>query len=135
MPGIPKQLEHNLSIVVTLHFDREWCEKFFTLSEDQNISLHTQDNGGIVQGVAIMTKIGTLLSVHLQGYLVHHVTMTFKKVIRIGESVTVLLSRKDNKKAVTHVAVLIRDSTGGDVAEAMVHLVTQKILSRAMTHT
>ena len=51
-------------------FDTAWCEKFFVLSADRNISLHrpkSQDGRSLVQGVALVSVMGSVAS-----YAVHN---------------------------------------------------------------
>ncbi len=73
----------------TICFDREWCQKFFELSEDHNKDLHNTVSGlRIVQGVAIVTKLGTVVSNTLPGYMVAKIgVIAFKQITRVGDYV------------------------------------------------
>jgi hypothetical protein len=66
--------------------DSEWTRAFFALSGDQNHALHG-DEGNIVQGVAIITKIGTVLSARFPGYVVTSIgALEFKAPVIIGNT-------------------------------------------------
>ncbi len=71
-----------------LHFEPEWCVNFFDLSGDQNHKLHSPSFAGIVQGMAILTKLGTVISKRIPGYMVAKMSnISFRQQVHIGNNV------------------------------------------------
>ena len=129
--GISDQLEKDVPFMVTVHFGKGWCDTFFKLTEDVNDSLHTETGQNIVQGAAIFAKIGTLMSIHMKGYLVHQVNqLIFKKPVRVGESVYVIMRRFGRGKAANTVTVTVQNHCSEEICTAEVVLVSEKIFAR-----
>ncbi len=103
----------------TICFDREWCQKFFELSEDHNRDLHDTLNGlRIVQGVAIITKLGTVVSSILPSYMVAKIgVIAFKKITRVGDYVHIDLECVQAKGTFLRIKATLTEVGDGLITE------------------
>lgn len=73
-------------------FSTEWCLEYFKLSGDKNMHLHGENGQGIVQGTALITRVGSLVSNVLPSYQLRTIIkISFLQEIHIGEMVTMSL--------------------------------------------
>lgn len=129
--GISDQLKEGVPFMVMVHFGTKWCKAFLELSGDENDTLHSKEGRRIVQGAAIFTKIGTLLSVHMKGYMVHQVNhLIFKKPVHIGESVSIIMRRHASRPIRTTVVVTIHNGSE-EIGTAEIVLVSEMFLARS----
>lgn len=107
-----------------ISFGSEWCRAYFELSGDINKTLHGDEGAGIVQGMAIMTRLGATISQHMTGYMVAKVDeVRFRNPVKIGNQVRVTMERLDGKERATHVKVTLEHMSGLPVTEVTLLLV------------
>lgn len=107
-----------------LSFTSEWCRAYFELSGDINNDLHCNEGADIVQGMAIMTRLGATISRHMPGYMVAKVgEIRFRNPVKIGNQVRMTMERLDSKERMTQVAVALEHMSGLPITEITLLLV------------
>lgn len=107
-----------------ISFGSEWCRAYFELSGDINNELHGDEGAGIVQGMAIMTRLGATISRHMTGYMVAKVDeVRFRNPVKIGNQVRMTMERLDSKERATRVKVTLEHMNGLPVTEMTLLLV------------
>ncbi len=99
--GVPKSLD--------LYFDPEVCERKFWESGDVNADIHTREGLGIVQGMYILDRLGAGISQHMTGYVFCGFCEPLyqKASIYLGDTVTVIFTRDDQKDRLTRVKIQV----------------------------
>jgi hypothetical protein len=110
---------------VRIKFGFWWCLFYFLISGDKNYSLHLPWKRGIVQGMAILTKLGTTVSRLVPGYMVRSIVceIKFRHAIRIGESITLEAKELEKRGPFTVLEVTLRN--GSDFAKAEIRLLPE----------
>ncbi len=104
------QTKAKASEEIEVRFGFLWCFLFFLLSGDKNRKIHgVFGKLKIVQGVAVVTKMGTIVSQLYPMYMVRRIgEITFKLPTRIGNSVTMTFSNfTEGRKGIATVTVSI----------------------------
>ncbi len=95
-------------VVKEFTFSEAWCELFFRISGDKNFKFHHSSGYGIVQGTAILTQMGTMVSEVMPGYVPVDFLGTFPNWVHIGETITITMERLDHGRAKTRVRFTTR---------------------------
>lgn len=114
---IPGCLTVGVPRTVTLDFNSVWCRKYFELSGDMNRGLHCPEpeGRGIVQGMAIMTRVGAMISKHMHGHMVVKINeLKFKKPVFIGNQIQMTMLRLDEDHRLTKIEVTL-ETLGGNL--------------------
>ncbi len=124
-----KHIEEGTCFHEDICFESAWCMEYLKLSGDKNISLHSASGKRIVQGMAILTKMGAFVSKKIPNHLVVGIdVIKFKKPISMGDTVTMALRITQ----VGNVRVLAEFTLYKDEADVLmqvpIKLVHQKIL-------
>ena len=76
-----------------VHFDQHWCMAYLKLSGDKNIPLHSYTGKRVVQGMAVMTKMGTFVSEKIPNYMVVEIgtAIKFREPLYMDDIVTMAI--------------------------------------------
>jgi len=119
-------LKVGISTTAVLDFNSEWCRAYLKLSGDTNFDLHLPEpkGKGIVQGMAVMTRVGATISVHMPNFMVVKISeIRFKKPVLIGNQLYMKMERLDNNRRLTQVNVSLEKPNGECVSSFQVTLV------------
>ena len=124
------RLEEIPDVKTVIVFDEEWCQRFFELSGDANTELHSMQGHRIVQGAAIITKVGTLVSEHMPNYMVADIgELAFKRKVTMNARLTACIRVVECRPSRTRVALTLADGDA-EIVSTTITLVSARILRR-----
>lgn len=129
---VPTQalLLKGVPVSVLVRFEKEWCEGFLDHSGDQNTDLHREEGFGIVQGLAVLTKVSAVVSEFMTYYFVARIgEVSFKRPIRIGETAKLTMTRLDESNRLTRLRLNV-SCCNVDCLETIVVLANKQLLTR-----
>lgn len=117
----------NIHREAILDFSSLWCRAYFQLSGDANHDLHSEEGAGIVQGMGILTLLGTTVSEHMPGYTLGVLGKAkFRNPVKIGNQVRMTMERLDGKGYATEVKATLEHMSGLPITEVIILLVRSK---------
>lgn len=79
-------------------FEKDWCQRYFSISGDKNALLHGEGGRGVIQGSALITRVSSLISNELPDYQLRTIVqITFLQELHFGDTVTMSLHLCDKR--------------------------------------